>query len=366
MVLSLSGTNLSNLLAFLLLITVSVEAMIIIIYAIYKRIKGARIIGFGILFFSMFFISIFTLLIVSKGNFDISDATTEGRIILFFAALAIISVPLSMSVYLAWRFATINQNLELQLEQIKTLSAKNLEQEQEKVRLISGQNEMLELKVEERTAELKLEKKKSDDLLLNILPSEIAEELKQKGKSDAQLYDHVSVLFTDFVSFTSISEKLSPNELVNMINHYFTAFDAIMESNGLEKIKTIGDAYMAVCGMPNNDKDHAIKTVHAALEILDFIKNQKSEGGAFDIRIGINSGAVVAGIVGVKKFAYDIWGDTVNTAARMEQNSEAGKINISGSTFELVKEHFACIHRGKINAKNKGDIDMYFVETAII
>ncbi|MFZ4544452.1 MAG: adenylate/guanylate cyclase domain-containing protein [Saprospiraceae bacterium] len=203
------------------------------------------------------------------------------------------------------------------------------------------------------------EKKKSEDLLLNILPAEIAEDLKQKGFSDAKLYNHVSVLFTDFVNFTGISEQLTPKELVQEIHRNFTAFDTIMEKHGVEKIKTIGDAYLAVCGLPHEVPDHAHRITKAALEIQQFISNSN---GKFQIRIGIHSGPVVAGIVGVKKFAYDIWGDTVNTANRMESNSEAGKVNISGSTFELLKREFNCVHRGKIEVKGKGEVDMYFVE----
>ncbi len=211
-------------------------------------------------------------------------------------------------------------------------------------------------------AEVEKEKQRSDELLLNILPEEVAEELKQKGSAEAKQFDNVTVLFTDFVGFTLISEKLTPKELVAEIHYYFTEFDKITERNGLEKIKTVGDAYLAICGLPNEDKYHAKKTVQAALEIIEFINRRAAEGGKFNIRIGINSGSVVAGIVGVKKFAYDIWGDTVNTAARMEQNSQNGKINISESTYQLVKNDFKCVHRGKIEAKNKGEIDMYFVE----
>ncbi len=172
----------------------------------------------------------------------------------------------------------------------------------------------------------------------------------------------MSVLFTDFVNFTQTSEKLSPQQLVQELNECFTAFDKIIERNGLEKIKTIGDAYMAVCGLPSPDSQHAHKSVKAALEIREFIEERRKQERVFDIRIGINSGSVVAGIVGIKKFAYDIWGDTVNTAARMEQNSEAGKVNISDSTYQLVKEEFACSVRGSITAKGKGDVAMYFVE----
>lgn len=206
------------------------------------------------------------------------------------------------------------------------------------------------------------EKKHSDDLLLNILPLEVAKELKQKGYASPKHFDNVTVLFTDFVGFTLISEKLTPTELVEEINICFTAFDKIIQRNGLEKIKTIGDAYLAVCGLPIEDKDHAKKTVLAAIEIIEFINKREVEGGQFKIRVGINSGSVVAGIVGVKKYSYDVWGDTVNIAARMEQNSKNGKINISETTYELVKNNFNCLHRGKIEAKNKGEINMYFVD----
>jgi adenylate cyclase len=206
--------------------------------------------------------------------------------------------------------------------------------------------------------ELSVEKQKSDDLLLNILPVEIADELKQSGTAKAKQYDHVTVLFTDFVNFTGVSMTMSPTELVEEINRNFTAFDAIMDEYGLEKIKTIGDAYLAVCGLPNETADHAQRVIRAAFAIQQFMN---INGGKFQIRMGVHTGAVVAGIVGVKKYAYDIWGDTVNTAARMEQHSELGKINISGVTYELIKNDFACEHRGKIVAKNKGEVDMYFV-----
>jgi len=228
-------------------------------------------------------------------------------------------------------------------------------------------NKKLEEKVAERTKELFEEKAKSDELLLNILPHEVAEELKRTGSLEARQFDEVTVLFTDFVGFTSISEKLSPKELVEEIHYCFKAFDAIIGLNKLEKIKTIGDAYMAVCGMPISDKDHALHVVEAAKEIHQFIAQYQQERKLagkpyFEIRMGINSGAVIAGIVGVKKYAYDIWGDTVNTAARMEQNCEPGKINLSGTTYELIKGLHKCTYRGKIEAKNKGRIDMYYVQ----
>lgn len=228
-------------------------------------------------------------------------------------------------------------------------------------------NANLEFKVNERTLDLQVEKEKSDELLLNILPFDIAKELKENGKAKAKKYERVSVLFTDFKGFSMIAEKMDADELVSEIDYFFKIFDRIMQRYGIEKIKTIGDAYMAVGGLPITNQTHATDVIHAALEIRDFIEKHKKlnislKRPIFEIRIGIHTGNVVAGIVGLKKFAYDIWGDTVNLAARMESSSEPGKINISGTTYELVKDNFDCVYRGKIQAKNKGEVDMYFVE----
>lgn len=209
------------------------------------------------------------------------------------------------------------------------------------------------------------EKQRSEELLLNILPAEVADELKEKGGAQARQYEHVSVLFTDFIDFTGFAEHVSPQTLVNELHECFSAFDIIIGRHGMEKIKTIGDAYMAVCGLPHDNSRHAHTAVQAALEIRDFMEKRNKSKRSFKIRIGINSGPVVAGIVGVKKFAYDIWGDTVNTAARMEQHGEAGKVNISQQTYELIANDFKFQHRGKIKAKNKGEIDMYFAEVAL-
>ncbi len=208
------------------------------------------------------------------------------------------------------------------------------------------------------------ERDRSDKLLLNILPADVAEELKEKGSADARLFDHVTVLFTDFVNFTTISELLTPQQLVDELHYCFKAFDDIISKYGIEKIKTIGDAYLAVAGLPNDDAHHAANTVKAALEIRQFVRDRKEKqpSKTFEIRIGIHSGSVVAGIVGVKKFAYDIWGDTVNTAARMEQHSLPGQINLSEKTYEMVQDQFAFTYRGEIEAKNKGALKMYFVE----
>ncbi len=213
------------------------------------------------------------------------------------------------------------------------------------------------------------EKDRSDQLLLNILPEETATELKDRGKVKAKRFESVSVMFTDFKGFTAYSDKLSPEELVDSIDFYYSRFDEIVEKHGLEKIKTVGDAYMCAGGLNNSDQNNAHKMIAAAIEIADFVKESKKNDPddmtRFDIRIGINTGPVVAGVVGKKKFAYDIWGDTVNIASRMESNSEPGKINVSEVTYELIKDQFICSYRGEIEAKNKGKMKMYFVERAI-
>ncbi len=217
-------------------------------------------------------------------------------------------------------------------------------------------------------AEIQRQKDISEDLLLNILPQEVAEELKSKGSADAKLIDHATVLFTDFKGFTAYSEKLSPRELVHDLNECFSAFDRIIAKSGLEKIKTIGDAYMAAGGLPASNETHAIDTVRTAFEIRDFIadgKTRKIAAGLpfFEIRIGIHTGPVVAGIVGLRKFSYDIWGDTVNVASRMESSSEVGEVNISESTYARVKDTpgLTFVHRGQVEAKGKGMLGMYFV-----
>ena len=211
---------------------------------------------------------------------------------------------------------------------------------------------------------ISMEKKRSEKLLLNILPEETAIELKKNGKVKAKEYDSVSVLFSDFKGFTSYSEKLSPEALVKTVSFYFSRFDEIIDKHGLEKIKTIGDAYMCAGGIHDNQEDHAQRMVFAALEIANFVKKTKKDTASeltFDIRIGINTGPIVAGVVGTKKFAYDIWGDTVNVAARMETMAEPGRINISENTYKLIKQDFCCEARGEISVKNRGKLQMYFV-----
>lgn len=260
-------------------------------------------------------------------------------------------------------------------DRINTLQAENRNKQKQIIlqlesnkQLQTKVNRELELKVQERTEEVVAQKDRSDSLLLNILPKEIAEELKEKGSADAQLIDFATVIFTDFKDFTVISQDLSPEQLVHEINMCFSQFDYIMEKHGIEKIKTIGDSYMAVGGLPRPNKTHAADVVKAAFEIQEYIKDliaRKKEHNEpfFEIRIGIHTGPVVAGIVGVKKFQYDIWGDTVNTASRMESSGEPGKINISETTYEILKADAAYTFepRGKLDVKGKGKMDMYFV-----
>ncbi|MEM1324009.1 MAG: adenylate/guanylate cyclase domain-containing protein [Bacteroidota bacterium] len=223
--------------------------------------------------------------------------------------------------------------------------------------------------LEEKNKIIEEERERSDELLLNILPAPIAKELKEKGKASTRKYEHVSVMFSDFKNFTQLSERLSPEQLVKELDHCFKAFDFIISQYEIEKIKTIGDAYMCAHGL--NDKNSPPKDiVRAALEIQEFLEDYKSEKRRlglpyFEARIGIHTGPVVAGVVGVNKFAYDIWGETVNVAARMESACEIGRVNISEATYNKVKYNFDFKHRGKIAAKNVGEVDMYYVTAPV-
>lgn len=231
----------------------------------------------------------------------------------------------------------------------------------------------MEAKVIERTSqlqtkneELTIEKEKSDNLLLNILPKEVAHELKEKGIFVAKRYEKVTILFIDIKDFTLISEKMEPEELVSELHTYFKKFDEISTSFGLEKIKTMGDAYLAVGGLPDNNRASAVDVINSALQMIEFSKQRVEERkklgkSNFEIRVGVSTGSVVSGIVGIKKFQFDIWGYAVNVAARMEQYSEPGRINISASTYDLIKDYFNCEYRGKLPAKGLGDIEMYYL-----
>ncbi len=218
----------------------------------------------------------------------------------------------------------------------------------------------------EKKKQIEEEKNKSYNLLLNILPHETADELMNHGKATSKRFESATIIFSDFVGFTKAAAILSADELVRQLDVYFTAFDEIMIENGIEKIKTIGDAYMAVGGVPVPTSTHVFDVVKSSVAMLKFVEGIKPEfTHPFDIRIGIHTGSLVAGVVGNHKFQFDIWGDTVNVAARMEQNSEPGRINISGTTYEMIKDRYQCHFRGLIDAKNKGKIEMYFLETPV-
>jgi class 3 adenylate cyclase/AmiR/NasT family two-component response regulator len=235
-------------------------------------------------------------------------------------------------------------------------------------------NEQLEEKVKQRTIEiekksvqLEAEKSKSDKLLLNILPEEIADELKRFGRSYARKHNQVTVLFADIKGFTTITETMPPDELITQLDESFRGFDHILEKYGIEKIKTIGDCYMCACGLPTDMENNAVIAINAALDMQEFMSGFNTTKRiqnmpVFNIRIGIHTGPVIAGVVGITKFAYDIWGDTVNLASQMEHHSLPGKINISENSFLLINGQFNCTPRGKIETKSKGDIEMYFVE----
>jgi class 3 adenylate cyclase len=210
-------------------------------------------------------------------------------------------------------------------------------------------------------------KRKSEELLLNILPYEVAEQLKNKGKVKPTQYRKVSIIFTDFKGFTKISEEIGPEEIMSALDHLFGVFDEITGKHYLEKLKTIGDAYMCAGGLPLRNNSNPINAVLASLEIQDYMRTHNESlllAGLqpWYLRVGIHTGKVIAGVIGKKKFAYDIWGDTVNTASRMESSGLENKVNISGETYKYIKDFFDCTYRGKIEAKNKGHIDMYFVD----
>ena len=313
--------------------------IVLIIYTMGKAVKKKKrgavgfILGFGV----------FSIIILNDMLYDLQIISTG-----YLSHIGFLFFIFSQSFFLSQEFTRT-------LETVEELS-----------------NE-LEEKVIQRTKELEEEKQiaqsereKSEKLLLNILPKEIALELKEKGYSEPILFQNVSVLFTDFKGFTKIAELMTPTELVKELDLCFVQFDKIIEKFHLEKLKTIGDSYMCAGGIPKVNSTHAIDCILAALEIQSMMNQMKeikeSTGTPYwELRLGIHSGPIVAGVIGEKKFAYDVWGDTVNTASRMESSGTPGRINISGSTYNLVKRLFECEHRGKIQAKNKGEIDMYYV-----
>ncbi|MBL0142559.1 MAG: hypothetical protein IPP91_10795 [Betaproteobacteria bacterium] len=220
----------------------------------------------------------------------------------------------------------------------------------------------LEEKVSRRTLELQHEQIRTKELLHNILPVEIADELSATGSARPARHESVTILFTDFGGFTQAVSAMPADRMVGELNEIFAAFDSITDEYGVEKIKTIGDAYMAAAGLPKACSDHAKRCVRVGLRMIDYLENRnRTAAFKWSVRIGVHSGPVVAGVVGKRKYAYDIWGDTVNIASRMESAGEIGRVNISAYTYDLIREEFDCEYRGKVDAKGKGQIDMYFV-----
>lgn len=206
----------------------------------------------------------------------------------------------------------------------------------------------------------------AESLLLNVLPAEVANELKQKGAVDPRYHEDVTILFTDFQGFTLSTEKLAAEELVKALHDYFTAFDNVVQSYGLEKLKTIGDSYMCVAGLPERRASHAVDAVLAAFEIVAEVRRGHGKGlPPWSIRVGVHTGPVVSGVVGIRKFAFDIWGESVNFASRMESSGLPNRVNLSASTFTRVKDFFDCEYRGKVPTKEGRDFDMYFALGAL-
>lgn len=230
--------------------------------------------------------------------------------------------------------------------------------EEQKFKLAEVNIDMLEM-----NEIIKVEREKSEKLLLNILPVKIANALKENGKTEPEKFDNMTVYFSDLVGFTKMSSTLEPGMLINELNEMFTAFDIIIEKNNCERIKTIGDAYLCVCGMPEANPCHGENIINSAMEIIKYLeKRNENSPIKWQMRIGIHSGQVVGGVVGLKKYIYDVFGDTINTASRMESLSEPMKINVSETTHQLVKDKFTFQSRGQMDVKGKGMMTMYFVE----
>lgn len=240
--------------------------------------------------------------------------------------------------------------------------ADSLAAAQEKVQQRTQELEQSNRQLAEKNEEIEKQKEISEKLLLNILPAAVAEELQAKGSVSPKYFEDVTILFTDFVGFTKASEKLAVEDLVRVLHEFFTVFDGVMKKYGLEKLKTIGDSYMCAGGIPTKNSSHPVDAVLAAFEILEAVaSSNQSTRSPWSIRIGIHTGPVAAGVVGIDKFAFDLWGDTVNFAARLQATGQPNRINISATTYSRVKDFFECEYRGKIETKEKRTFDMYFV-----
>ncbi len=224
----------------------------------------------------------------------------------------------------------------------------------------------VEKELQIKTEQLEEEKKRTDSLLKNILPEEIVQEIKTKGTVSPKFYEEVSILFTEFSGFDLITSRVEPDLLLKELNEVFDNFDEIVQKHKLEKLKTIGDSYMIAAGVPQKMENHAESILRAAIEMRDYIlERNRNKEIKLEMKAGIHTGPVVAGIVGMRKFTFDVWGDTVNIASRMTSGCEPHKINISGDTYELIKDKFECVYRGRLKVKGKGETDMYFVNGSV-
>jgi class 3 adenylate cyclase len=289
---------------------------------------------------------------------DALRGVTASRILRSDPSQQVAMVPIRLGEEVAGTFAVCGQVVsETVLRSIASLLSVVLERGQAADKLILANREL-----EQRHRQVEQQKQVSESLLLNILPADVANELRSKGMVSPKYFEDVTILFTDFVGFTLSTEKLAAEELVDMLHDYFTAFDQIVARYGLEKMKTIGDSYMCLSGLPARNPAHPVDTVLAAFEMLHAVEERAKRGGAAEwkVRIGIHTGPVIAGVVGINKFAFDIWGDTVNYSSRMESSGEANRINLSERTYSRVKDFLACEPRGKVLTKDHREVDMYF------
>jgi class 3 adenylate cyclase len=352
--------------------------------ALRKKIEDAAIIAIG------------NVVFLASASIYVFIHIQGLQYILWLFALAtyccFLSMPVTMAFYIARRFARVNERLSEQLEYVQRLSHQALEQEKEKQSLIEHQKQELEGLVAERTKELQeknqlladqtqaiqfsnmellrknievaSEREKSDELLLNILPAPIAERLKAGEQTIADKLHDVTVLFADIAGFTRFASTISPENLVALLDKVFSEFDRLVEKHGAEKIKTIGDAYMAVGGLSHHASNHVEFMARLAIEMQAEVNRLSQELGiiGLSVRIGLHSGEAVAGIIGTKKLNYDLWGDTVNTASRMEAHGEAGKVHCTEHVFLRLRHKFLFLERGEIRVKGKGLMHTYFLE----
>lgn len=328
-------------------------ALVWIIQAYRRGEPGVHVLGTGMVLLAVSLIYSITRSV---------DIIPVSHIAIYLPAYGGGCAVISLSLLVARNFAVVSTQLEQKLVEVEALAAADLTREQEKRAFISAKNAELETLVEDRTADLREARDKSDALLYNMLPREAADEIKATGHTEPRRFDDVTVIFTDFEDFTNTVAVMPAAHLVKELNEIFQQFDDIIDQHGLQKIKTIGDAYMAVGGLPEAEPTAAIRAVDAALALAAYVEERNQDAAVkWRIRIGLHTGTVVAGVIGKRRLIYDIFGDTVNIASRMESSGQPGRINLSAYTYNLVRSRHDCEYRGKITLKGKGDVDMYCV-----